>query len=130
VTAQASSSRWPASRSDATILAELLALHAVGERGLDASWAHGRIWSPALLKRYRLTRLDIRPETQPDVIGDWNRLGELFAGGEFDVVVWDPPHITDAGHLLNLRHHVHLQVRSVRARPTVRALRTLAGEYS
>src|SRR5579871_2247721 len=37
-------------------------------------------------------------ETQPDLVGDWNRLGELFAAKSFGVLAWDPPHITDAGH--------------------------------
>jgi hypothetical protein len=39
----------------------------------------------------------MRPETKPDVVGDWNRLDELFGPDSFDVVIWDPPHITDAG---------------------------------
>ena len=39
----------------------------------------------------------MRPETKPDVVGDWNHLAELFGPDSFDVVVWDPPHITDAG---------------------------------
>jgi hypothetical protein len=52
----------------------------------------------ALLRRHQLTRLDIRPETAPDVVGDWNELAKLFAAHSFDVVVWDPPHITEAGH--------------------------------
>lgn len=85
------------SRSDADILAELLALHAVGDRVLDASWGHGKIWSQALLQRYRPTRLDVRPETQPDVVGDWNHLGDLFSPAAFTTAVWDPPHICDAG---------------------------------
>jgi hypothetical protein len=84
-------------RSDPAILAELLALHAVGDRVLDASWGYGRIWSTSLVRRYRLTRLDLRPETQPDVVSNWNELDGLFAARTFDVVVWDPPHITDAG---------------------------------
>jgi hypothetical protein len=93
------SSRRPRaqSRSDPHILAELLALHAVGTRMLDASWGHGRIWGSSLLERYRPTRLDIRADTDPDVVGDWNELAGQFPPASFDVVVWDPPHITDAG---------------------------------
>jgi len=64
---------------------------------LDASWGGGGIWSRALLERYRPTRLDARPETQPDVVGDWNRLGDLFVPSGFRTAVWDPPHISDAG---------------------------------
>ena len=73
-----------------------MALHAVGS--IDASWGDGRIWTSSLAQRYRFTRLDARVETQPDVVGDWNRLGELFHARSFDAVVWDPPHITDAVH--------------------------------
>jgi hypothetical protein len=31
------------------------------------------------------------------VVGDWNRLGELFAPAAFMTAVWDPPHLNDAG---------------------------------
>jgi hypothetical protein len=92
-----SSRRLSPSRSDPGILAELLALHAIGDRVFDASWGHGRIWDSARLGRYQPTRLDIRPETTPDAVGDWNQLADLSAPASFDVVVWDPPHITDAG---------------------------------
>lgn len=82
--------------SDPRILDELLVLHAVEHpRILDASWAHGRIWRGS---RYRPVRFDARVELQVDVVGDWNNLGEYFEAGSFDVVVWDPPHINDAGH--------------------------------
>jgi hypothetical protein len=30
-------------------------------------------------------------------VGDWNHLADLFGPDSFDVVVWDPTHITDAG---------------------------------
>jgi hypothetical protein len=86
-----------ASRSDSAILAELLALHAVDGPVLDASWGSGGIWSRALLERYRPTRVDARPETHPDVVGDRNRLDELFPSSAFTTAIWDPPHISDAG---------------------------------
>jgi hypothetical protein len=78
-------------------LGELLALHAVRGPVLDASWGSGGIWSAALLERYRPTRLDARPDTTPDVVGDWNQLADLFAASAFSTAIWDPPHITDAG---------------------------------
>jgi hypothetical protein len=64
---------------------------------LDPSWGSGGIWSRALLERYRPTRLDARPQTRPDLVGDWDRLGELFPPAAFVTAVWDPPHISDAG---------------------------------
>jgi hypothetical protein len=89
--------RRPPSRSDPAILAELLALHAAPGPGLDASWGSGGIWSRALLERYRPTRLDARPETRPDLVGDWNQLHELFPPAAFATALWDPPHLNDAG---------------------------------
>jgi hypothetical protein len=85
------------SRSDPSILAELLALHAAPGPVLDASWGSGGIWPRRLLDHYRPLRLDARPETQPDVVGDWNRLGELFPSSAFATALWDPPYLSDAG---------------------------------
>lgn len=81
--------------SDPRILDELLVLHAsANPRILDASWAHGRIWRGL---RYRPVRLDARAELDIDVVGNWCDLASHFPPATFDVVVWDPPHINDAG---------------------------------
>jgi hypothetical protein len=46
---------------------------------------------------YQPIRLDARADLNVDVVGDWNELANLFPPASFDVVVWDPPHLTDAG---------------------------------
>jgi hypothetical protein len=89
--------RGPSSRSDSRILTELLALHAAAGPALDASWGDGAIWSRPLLERYRPIRFDARPEVEPDVVGDWNHLSDSFARASIATIVWDPPHITNAG---------------------------------
>jgi hypothetical protein len=89
--------RGAPSRSDATILGQLLALHAAPGRVLDASWGDGAIWGRALLDRYQPIRFDSRVEVEPDILGDWNHLADAFALPSIATIVWDPPHITNAG---------------------------------
>jgi len=40
------------------------------------------------------TRVDINPETEPDIIGDAHKL-DMFADNTFDLVVLDPPYNED-----------------------------------
>ena len=81
--------------TDPHILRVLLGLHAVtNPRILDASYGHGAIWRGL---PYRPTRLDVRTELDVDVVGSWCDLVSLFPPASFDVVVWDPPHFSDAG---------------------------------
>lgn len=82
-------------KTDPGILGTALALHAVRDpRILDASYGAGRIWGDL---PYRPVALDVRSEVRPDVVGDWRELGSIFGPNAFDVVVWDPPHVEDAG---------------------------------
>lgn len=82
--------------SDAAILSQLFGLHYYHEPIiLDASYGGGRMWRGC---PYQPTsRLDRRMLPGVDVVGDWDHLGELFLPGQFQVVVWDPPHQTDGG---------------------------------
>jgi hypothetical protein len=74
----------------------LLGLHCLAARPriLDASWGHGRLWRGL---PYRPVRFDVRAELDVDVAGNWRDLASIFPTASFDVVVWDPPHINDAG---------------------------------
>lgn len=45
------------------------------------------------------TRLDIRPEMNPDVVGDAHHLSSLFRERPFDLILADPPYsVEDAEH--------------------------------
>jgi hypothetical protein len=82
--------------SDAAMLNQLIGLHYYHEPIiLDASWGGGRIWHGCPYQP--TTRLDQRPLPGVDVVGDWNQLGDLFDPGQFQMVVWDPPHQTNGG---------------------------------
>jgi hypothetical protein len=81
--------------TDLHLVRALLGLHAVSNpRILDASYGRGGIWRGL---PYKPTRLDARELADVDVVGNWNALASLFPPASFDVVVWDPPHVTDAG---------------------------------
>jgi hypothetical protein len=81
--------------TDPFIVSTLLALHAVpNPRILDASYGRGVLWRGL---PFRPVRMDRRAGLHVGVVGDWNDLGSLFAPASFDVVVFDPPHISDAG---------------------------------
>jgi hypothetical protein len=60
---------------------------------LDATVNRGRFWRGS---KRSITGLDINPEYEPDVVGD-NTDMHFFKNGEFDVVVYDPPHIPNQG---------------------------------
>jgi hypothetical protein len=82
--------------TDLHLVRALLGLHAVpNPRILDASYGHGGIWRGL---PYQPTRLDARALDDVDIVGDWNDLASLFAPASCDVVVWDPPHVSDAGN--------------------------------
>ena len=81
--------------TDPPLLRLLLGLHAVpNPRILDASYGRGVMWRRL---PYRPVRLDVRAELDVDLVGSWCDLARLFPPASFDVVVWDPPHLTDAG---------------------------------
>jgi hypothetical protein len=81
--------------TDLHLVRALLGLHAVpNPRILDASYGRGGIWRGM---PYKPTRLDARALADADIVGDWDELASLFAPASFDVVVWDPPHVSDGG---------------------------------
>jgi SAM-dependent methyltransferase len=59
---------------------------------LDATVNGGRFWKGSARP---VTDMDIDPKHEPDVVGD-NR-DMPFADDSFDVVVYDPPHVPNAG---------------------------------
>lgn len=82
-------------RSDPSRLRRLLGLHAVPDpRIVDVTYGHGGFWRGLA---YRPVRLDIRDLPGLDYVADWRALPSMFGPGSFDVVVWDPIHITDVG---------------------------------
>lgn len=82
-------------RSDPQRLRRLIGLHAVPDpRIVDVTYGHGGFWRGL---PYRPVRLDIRDLPGLDHVGDWRALRSLFSPGSFDVIAWDPIHITDVG---------------------------------
>jgi len=82
--------------SDADIVSQLIGLHYYHEPIiLDATWGGGRLWRGCPYQP--TTRFDARPMPGVDVVGDWSQLASLFEAGQFQAVVWDPPHQTDGG---------------------------------
>lgn len=83
--------------TDKEALTTLLALHAVpNPRILDCTYNRGRIWRGLEIEVHRL---DIDPglhsEGYTDTVADFRALP--FPDASWDVLVFDPPHITDAG---------------------------------
>jgi hypothetical protein len=80
--------------SDAAILSQLIGLHYYHEPiTLDATWGRGAIWRGCAYQP--TTRFDQRQMPGVDVVGAWADLPRLFEPASFQLVVWDPPHMTD-----------------------------------
>jgi SAM-dependent methyltransferase len=80
--------------TDAELLEKLLAFYPrrTPKKILDATVNKGRFWQGS---KRPVIGLDIDPRFKPDVVGDNTDMP--FADGEFDVVVYDPPHIPNQG---------------------------------
>lgn len=79
--------------SDQEALGSLLAIHAGSSpRILDTTANTGKIWRGL---PYRPARLDCRDEFAPDVVGSFDNIPAQ--PGQFTVLVFDPPHLTDHG---------------------------------
>lgn len=82
--------------TDASILERLLAIHhAPNTLVVDLSGGLRRLWTNALLERYRPLFLDNDLSKRPDIIGDWNEQHLDFARGSVGTEVWDPPMMSD-----------------------------------
>jgi hypothetical protein len=80
--------------SDAQVLNQLIGLHYCHEPLiLDATWGGGRLWRGCPYQP--TTRFDARPLPGVDVVGDWAQMPVLLAERPFEVLVWDPPHLSD-----------------------------------
>ena len=80
--------------SDAELLDKMLIFYPRRrpERILDATINAGRFWEGLA---WNVTGMDIDPKYEPDVVGD-NR-AMPFQDCEFEVVIYDPPHIPNQG---------------------------------
>lgn len=80
--------------SDASILSQLIGLHyAKPPTLLDATYGGGRMWRGCAYQP--TTRFDARPLPGVDVVGEWSALPSLFNAAAFQVIVYDPPHLSD-----------------------------------
>lgn len=84
-------------KTDQEALRRLLAIHAVAQpRILDVTHNRGRMWAGL---EFRPHRLDSNPalhaEGFTDTVADFRALP--FAPWSWDVIVFDPPHISEAG---------------------------------
>lgn len=83
--------------ADGRLLRTLLTLHAVADPEiLDVCANQGVMWH-GLEPYFRVTRMDREPFPGIDVVGRWQDLPQLFGTRRFDVVVFDPPHLTQTG---------------------------------
>lgn len=81
--------------SSADMVAHLLRVLLPDARtALDMTWGRGGFWKYSTA-RVAETGLDLSPHGRPDVVGDFTRLP--FRDGSFDVAVFDPPYVTEAG---------------------------------
>jgi len=79
--------------TDQEALSALLEIHAVpNPRILDCTHNQGRMWRGL---KYRPHSMDVDPLYGTDTVASFTDMP--FEDGSFDVVVFDPPHITDAG---------------------------------
>lgn len=79
---------------DAGLLERMLSFYPRREprKILDATVNRGRFWRGS---KRPVTGMDINPACNPDVLGDNTDMP--FKAAEFDVVVYDPPHIPNQG---------------------------------
>jgi hypothetical protein len=83
---------------DVQLLRTVLTLHAVGDPEiLDVCANVGVMWR-GLERHYRITRMDHELFPGLDLVGRWQDLPMLFLIRRFDVVAFDPPHLTQGGH--------------------------------
>jgi hypothetical protein len=84
--------------SDKDALRALLWLHATPEPVIaDVTFNRGRMWDGTAITPIRVDRNpQLLAEGFLDHVADFSALP--FDAGAIDVIVWDPPHITDDGH--------------------------------
>lgn len=71
---------------------------------LDATCSFAKIWP-----KHATVRIDIRPETHPDIVMDAKNL--QFPDNHFDQIYCDPPHIIRDGDLTRIKQYRRLQGR-------------------
>lgn len=78
---------------DHQALDTLITIHGgIRARILDCTYNEGRIWKKATIKPTKT--MDIDSTFKVDVVGDFTRMP--FPNESFDVIVFDPPHLTKA----------------------------------
>ena len=79
--------------SSADIVAGILRVHLPDARTvLDATYGNGKFWNGSA--PVTVLTMDIDTSKNPDVVADFTT---MVGVGMFDVVVFDPPHLADAG---------------------------------
>lgn len=58
---------------------------------LDCTYNTGKMWTGL---NYKVTRMDIEPKFEVDVVGDFTAMP--FGDASFDVIAFDPPHLPNA----------------------------------
>lgn len=81
--------------NDKELLYELMALHCRHDSTMvvDCTWGNGGMWDPK--DDCRVVGSDLDPERAKDILADFQYLP--FRDDSVDVLIFDPPHIADAG---------------------------------
>jgi hypothetical protein len=79
--------------SDRTLAKMLGVLYPDAETILDATWGSGKFWTGPLPSGVRVIGADLDPARARDVVADFTQLP--FGPGAVDLVVYDPPFISD-----------------------------------
>lgn len=102
--------------SDTQALEDLLNIHApkpVGNKILDVTFNTGKIWGnlDVIYGNWNhLTTMDINPKYKTDFVGSYRELANTgwFQPGQFDVIVFDPPHMADAKKSIHEEAYGHV----------------------
>lgn len=88
---------------DCQLLPEMLRFYApAGACVLDCTANKRRMWKGVQIDPSPVF-MDIDPSVSPDVVGDFREMP--FSNGSFDVIVFDPPHITHGGSTRSAERH-------------------------
>jgi hypothetical protein len=78
---------------DPEALTILLSVHSTpGAAILDCTFNTGKMWR-GIRDRFEPTSLDINPDYKTDFVGDFRDLRAVVGDRQFDVLVFDPPHL-------------------------------------
>lgn len=81
--------------TDPDALEVLLRLHGAGPDILDCTFNSGKMWR-GIFERYRPKSMDIDPAHGTDFVADFRKMSEVVGLSQYDVLVFDPPHLPHA----------------------------------